>query len=275
LSARTGEHGDGVRWHCVDLLRADEVSGLMAQVAPTHLLHLAWFVKPGVYWSSPVNLAWLGASLEIVRSFVESGGRRAVLVGSCAEYDWLSGRCHELSTPTRPQSLYGICKDALRQVASAYAREVGLSIGWGRLFFLYGPHEHPSRLIPSVIEGLLAGRVVECTAGAQYRDFLHVEDAAEALVALLASVVEGPVNIATGHAVTVGEVVGRIASEIGRVDLIRFGVKTRAEDDPPLLVADTSRLNREVGFVPRLDLAAGLCRTIDWWRERRGSTPAR
>jgi dTDP-L-rhamnose 4-epimerase len=40
----------------------------------THLLHLAWYAEPGQYWDSPRNLDWVGASLNLVRTFVEAGG---------------------------------------------------------------------------------------------------------------------------------------------------------------------------------------------------------
>jgi nucleoside-diphosphate-sugar epimerase len=263
------EVGDGVHWHEADLLRADEVGELLSRVAPTGLLHAAWNVEPGVYWTSPRNLAWVGASLELVKSFVECGGRRAVVVGSCAEYDWSFGYCHETQTPIRPDSLYGTCKNALREMLAAYAAEAGLSLAWARLFFLYGPHEHPARLIPTVIESLLAGRPVDCTDGTQVRDFLHVADAGEALVQLLLGPVEGPVNIGSGHGSTVREVVSRVAEQLGGLELVRFGAKRSSADEPPLLVADVARLQDEVGFVPDLDLESGLTRTIDWWRGRK------
>ena len=66
------------------------------------------------------------------------------------------------------------------------------------IFFLYGPHEPPGRLIPSVIQALLKGEFARCSHGRQIRDFLYVEDVAEAFVALLDSDITGPVNIASG-----------------------------------------------------------------------------
>jgi nucleoside-diphosphate-sugar epimerase len=238
----------------------------MSRVEPTQLLHTAWYVEPGGYWNSPRNLAWVAASLDLVRSFVECGGQRALVVGSCAEYDWNFGQCHEQRTPKRPHSLYGTCKNALREMLTVYGAHVGLSLAWARPFFIYGPYEHPARLIPTVIESLLTGRPVDSTDGEQLRDFLHVEDAGEALARLLLSTVEGPVNIGSGHASTVREVVSRLGERLGRLELVRFGSKPRPPSDPAVLVADARRLNDEVGFVPQWDLENGLHRTIEWWQ---------
>lgn len=264
------ESGGAVSWHKVDLLSSGTASRLLERVRPTHLLHAAWDVEPGRYWSSPLNLRWVGSSLELFTSFAESGGQRAVVVGSCAEYDWQAGQCHESRTPTRPHSLYGACKNALREILTAYVNEAGIGLAWGRLFFLYGPHEPPARLVPSLIQALLAGRPIDLTDGAQVRDFVYVEDVGEALVRLLTSDVEGPVNVASGRGVTLKEVVDVIVERLGGEQLVRLGAKERSAADPALLVADTSRLNDEVGFTPRVGLDDGLARTIRWWASRGG-----
>jgi nucleoside-diphosphate-sugar epimerase len=74
-----------------------------------------------------------------------------------------------------------------------------VSLGWGRIFFLYGPGEKPGRLVSGIISNLLAGRRIETTAGTQIRDFTHVADVAGAFAALCDSDVTGPINIASGH----------------------------------------------------------------------------
>jgi nucleoside-diphosphate-sugar epimerase len=262
-------HGPGpamprVTSHRADLLSAAEVSALLAEVRPSHLLHLAWITTPGAYWTSPENLAWLGASLHLLRAFAENGGARAVLAGSCAEYDWTAGECREGQTPLRPASLYGICKDALREVAEGLGRHAGLSVAWARLFFLYGPHEAPRRLVPAVTRALLRGEPALCSPGEQERDFLHVEDAAAALVALLHGRVTGAVNVGSGEAVPVQAVARRLAALVGRPELLRLGALPPT-GEAPRVVADVRRLREEVGWAPRFDLERGLAQTVAWW----------
>jgi nucleoside-diphosphate-sugar epimerase len=260
------EQASGVRHYQSDLLDARQVADLMDGVRPSHLLHLAWYAEPGAFWASPQNLRWVQASLDLVQTFVAQGGRRAVIAGSCAEYDWNYGYCSETLTPLVPGSLYGACKHALQVMVAAFARQMSLSAAWGRIFFLYGPHEAPSRLVASVIRSLLERQTAKCTHGLQIRDFLHVEDVADAFAALLASEVTGPVNIASGKPVMIKDVVEEIALQLNGHDLIALGALPVSANDPQLLLANVERLTKEVGWRPRLDLKTGITSTAQWWR---------
>jgi nucleoside-diphosphate-sugar epimerase len=266
--------------HRADLLNPDQVRRLVRDVAPSHLLHLAWFTEHGKYWEALENLDWVAASLTLARAFYEHGGRRLVMAGSCAEYDWAppgrregeTGRatlkCNEWLTPCNPCTLYGISKHVLHLLMSEFNARTGTSGAWARIFFLYGPGEDPRRLVASVIRSLLFGEPAECTLGEQTRDFLHVADAGAALAALIDSDVEGPVNVASGKAVPLKEILHLLGDRLGRGDLIRFGARPTPRNEPTVLVADTRRLKDEVGWEPAIDLEKGLEATVDWWRNR-------
>lgn len=260
------EMPDGVRWHRADLLDAAQVSALLARVGPTHLLHCAWYAVPGAYWTSPENFRWVEASLHLLQTFAASGGQRVVTTGSCAEYDWRYGYCSEQVTPLRPATIYGVCKHALQLMLDALCQRANVSAACGRLFFLYGRHEYPQRLVASVIRSILQEQAAPCSHGEQIRDFLYAQDAADALVALLDSETTGAVNIASGVPVTLRQVVEEIAAQLGRPDLIRLGALPSPEDEPRLLLADVARLRDEVRWSPRYDLAGGLAETIGWWK---------
>lgn len=255
-----------IRWHQTDLLNPPKVASLMAKVQPTHLLHFAWYTMPGKYWTSVENVPWVQASIGLLHEFVQHDGQRVVMVGSCAEYDWRYGYCSEATTPIAPTTLYGTCKHLLQLVLSATSEQRGLSAAWGRTFFLFGPHEHPDRLVAYVIRSLLRGEPARCSHGRQVRDFLYVQDMADAFVALLDSAVSGPINIASGKPVVLQELIYKIAAKFNRDDLIQLGTVPTSPDEPPLLVADVRRLHEEVGWTPKYDLDTGLEQTIDWWK---------
>jgi nucleoside-diphosphate-sugar epimerase len=255
-----------VHWHRANLLEAARVTALLDEVQPSHLLHLAWFAKPEAYMDSPQNLAWVQASLHLLSAFHGCGGERVVTAGSCFEYDWSYGYCREQLTPRAPATLYGSSKHALRTVTEAFSQQVGLSSAWGHVFFLYGPHEHPARLVSYVTRSLLQGRVAKTSSGTQIRDFTHVEDVAGAFVALLLSDVTGPVNIASGQPVAVKDVIDVIAERLDKRHLVKRGAPKSRPDEPHLLVADVTRLRSEVGFRPHYELESGLEATIAWWR---------
>lgn len=238
-----------------DLLADPE--GIVARAGADHLIHLAWHDGPG-RWSAPENLDWVGASLRLIRAFAASGGKRAVMVGSCAEYDWTgAGRLAEAAA-LRPATLYGAAKAATGIAALAGAAALGVSLAWARPFFVYGPGEPEGRLFGDLLRGLAAGRAVDCTDGRQRRDFLHAADVAAALAVTLASPVSGAVNIGSGRAVAVRDLIATLAAAIGREGLVRFGARTRPAGDPDLIEADVARLTDEVGFRPRHDLASGV-----------------
>jgi nucleoside-diphosphate-sugar epimerase len=260
-----------IHWHRGDLLDALQTDRLLAEVRPSHLLHFAWYAKPGEYWNSLENIRWVEASLHLLTAFHLQGGQRVVMAGTCAEYDWSQGDCSEEATPLSPTSLYGACKNALQTLLGEFSRVTGLSSAWGRIFFLYGPGEPPQRLVSSVILHLLRKEPAPCSHGRQVRDFLHVEDVASAFVSLLASSVRGPVNIASGQPVTLREVVLAAADCLGARDLVQFGAVQVPRQEPPRIVGHCRRLADEVGWQPRYDLAAGMVRTVRYWQDRNGS----
>ncbi len=266
----------GVRWHEADLADGAGVADLLCELAPERLVHLAWCMEHGHYWRAPENVAWVEWSLNLVRAFVRHGGRRLLVLGTCAEYGWSSATepLRESRSPIAPATLYGAAKDALRRVAGAYAEQEGVELAWARPFFLYGPRERPERLVASTVRSLSAGEPVSTGAGARVRDFLHVQDAAGALAALLDSPVTGAVNVASGVGVRVDEVVEHLAWLLGRPELVRRETLPDRPGEPPLLVADVARLREEVGYHPRWELGDGLAATVRWWAEQ-GAQPAR
>lgn len=258
---------DGVRWHRRDLLDPTAGETLVRDLEPTHLLHLAWYAEPGLYWTAAENVDWLAASLRLLRAFAATG-RRAVTAGTCAEYDWSSGVCSERGTPLAPATLYGECKRSLSAVGERLAAKTGLSLAAGRVFFVYGPGEHPRRVVASVATSLLRGEEAPCTSGSQARDYLHVADVASAFVALLRSDATGPVNIGSGEPLAVRRLLLRVGEAVGAPELIRFGELPDRPDEPPLIVADARRLVDEVGWKPHHTLRSGIADTVAWWRER-------
>jgi UDP-glucuronate decarboxylase len=195
-----------------------------------------------------------------------------MMAGSCAEYDWSRvGICDEKDSPladasAAPPSPYAECKIALQKILADFGCREHLSTAWGRIFFQFGPYEHPDRLVPSVICNLLLNREAACSHGNQVRSFLHAADVGEAFAAVLDSGVEGAVNIGSDERITIKDLLTRIAGQIGRADLLRLGARPAAPGEPALLVPATRRLRYEVGWRPRFALDQGLGDTIAWWR---------
>jgi nucleoside-diphosphate-sugar epimerase len=258
----------GVIWHEANLLDHTVLPNLIKTVRPSHLLHLAWNVAPGKWANSDLNFSWVHASMELLKQFHKEGGQRVAMAGSCYEYDWNYGYCTERYTPLGQTSSYGSCKTALRIMMEEYARLHKISSVWPRIFFVYGPYEHPERLISSVICSLLRKEEAKCTDGQQMRDYMFVQDVADAVVAVLDSVVTGPVNIGSGQPISVSEFVGLVGKLLQREEYIRLGALPSRPSDLPLVLADVTRLKTEVGWKPSVSREEGLKRTIRWWKEQ-------
>ena len=269
ISSRTVNDKKDVFWHQADLMNSHQCEMLLQKVAPSHLLHFAWYAEPGKFWDSEENFKWVEASIRLMRFFKATGGKRIVMAGTCAEYDWTeSGFYIENVDQCSPLTIYGVAKNTLHQLLRAYGKQFDISCAWGRVFFLYGPNEDPKRLLSSVIISLLQNRVMKCTHGNQRRDFLHVQDAASAFVALLDSSVVGEVNISSGEAYQLREIILAAANILNSSDLIQFGAITPKAGDPTLVAGDNGRLSNEVGWSPFYKIEDGLLNTVNWWRAK-------
>jgi nucleoside-diphosphate-sugar epimerase len=268
--SRASDELGGGTWHRYDLLDIEQCRDAVDAIRPTHLLHLAWITTPGAFWTSRDNLRWLAGSTALFDAFFAHGGKRALGLGTCAEYPWNgNGEYAEAAAMPDPGTLYGQCKAAAwRACQAAAARHGGQAQAvWARLFYPYGPGEPAERLIPSVIKGLLQGRTVDCTLGTQIRDFIYVDDVADALLALLRSRLAGAYNLGTGQRTPVREVVNLIGSALGRAELIKFGARPSPPGDPACIVADVAKLTTDLNWRPGVSLQRGIDDTIRSWRK--------
>jgi UDP-glucuronate decarboxylase len=256
---------ESVYWHRCDLLSPKDTAKLVREIKAEYLLHLAWYVEHGQYLNSKLNETWLEASLSLAREFAGAGGRRAVAAGTCFEYARSATPLSESSTPIEPASVYARCKHSLNTALVPYFARHEVGFAWGRVFYLYGPGEPESRLVPYVIRSLLRGERAVCRHGSLVRDFLHVRDVAGAFVRILLGSLEGSVNIGAGRGMMLQDFVSTIGEQIGAHSLIEYLEDPTSE--PTHVIADISRL-RETGFVPALDTESGIADTIRWWRER-------
>lgn len=256
----------GIKWHCIDLLDKYQMEGLIRATRPSHLLHLAWITTHSYFWEADENELWENATGTLATLFQEMGGRRLVVSGSCAEYNWEYGVMKEYLTPLEPLTKYGRSKLGAFRKLTALADSTELSFGWGRIFHLYGPNEHPDRLVAYVARSLLMGEPVNIGRGSRIRNFMYAQDAADALVRLLESGVTGPVNIASELEIRIDELVQEMAEIIGGSCRISYEETSIHPNDPECLIADITRLRSEVGYLGGRKLCKGLIATIEWWK---------
>jgi nucleoside-diphosphate-sugar epimerase len=193
-------------------------------------------------------------------------GARVVYCGSCFEYG--SGERWSEDALPAPSTEYGAAKSAGWLLAQAFARRTGIEVVSLRPFTMYGPMEPPGRLVPSVVRRALAGDRIDLTPGDQARDFIYVEDVADAFVAAAThdAAVGGTFNVCTGTAVTVRHLVETVLRSSGSTSEARFGALAYRPTEYKILAGDPSRAERVLGWRARVSLEDGLERTIAWFK---------
>lgn len=246
-----GHQGDYIE---ADLLQVEGCTAVIERAQATHLMHLAWYAEHGKYWSSPLNLRWLEASVRLVEAFCSAGGQRVVAAGTCVEYDWSYGYCQEDVTPLTPESMYGTAKDATRRMVAAVCPAHEVPFAWGRIFFPYGEGEDSRRLIPALIEVFQGKRPPFGVNASAYRDFIHAEDVARGFVRLLTCDAERAYNISSGQPTQIASVVRLIADAFNGDAGIVLGLPSQRGGEPEILIGDNRKL-KALGWQPMHTLA--------------------
>ncbi len=268
VTRRAQTSPDGGHSHTLDLFDIPMRRALLRKIRPTHLVHLAWITDHGRYWHSPENTEWVRASLGLLEDFVDNAGRHAFVAGSCAEYDWHTGNALSCATtPLRPSSAYGAAKANLWRTACALAEKRRLTLAWGRIAFPFGPGEAEERLVPSLVRSLLREQPARCGPGHVARDFIPVDDVADAIAHLCCQGHTGTVNICSGQCTPVAAIAEKLGTLTGRADLLRVGAFAARPHEPAALPIDASSL-RATGWLPSIGLDEGLSRCVAWWQAR-------
>ncbi len=250
--------GCGARVRCVEteLGAPGAAAALVASQRPAHLVHLAWHAAPEDYLASRENLRSLAATTELVAAAVDAGCARIVAAGTCLEYA-ASDTAHLESDAAGPDTLYAACKHAAHVVCEPLAASQG-GLVWARIFHLHGPGEDPRRLVPMVAARLRSGEPVDLSGGEQLRDYLRVEDVADALATLALSQAIGVANVCSGMPMSLRVLLAAIGERIGRPELLRFGRLPYRADDRMCIAGEPAAL-RALGWRPRFaTLASAL-----------------
>ena len=238
--------------------------------APAVVVHLAGGSAVGPSYAQPAedfrrSVLAAGELAEWLR--LRAPQARLVMASSAAVYG--SGHAGPVAEAAvcAPYSPYGFHKRMAELVLESYARNFGLQVAVVRLFSVYGPGlrkqllwDACNRLATGVAALELGG------TGEEWRDWLHVEDAARLIQLAASHAAAEPwcVNGGTGIATPVREVASCLVRAMGREVPLCFSGRSRS-GDPPRLVADTTHL-RSLGFAPRWPWQDGVAAYAAWFR---------
>jgi len=267
----------------LDLRDASATRAAFERERPSVVVHLAARVggiganqrRPGTFFRD--NLAMGLAVLEAARA---CGARRLVVVGTVCAYPKFTEvpfREEDLwkGFPEETNAPYGVAKRVLATGMEAYRAEFGLAGAYLLPANLYGPEDHfdleTSHVIPAMIRKCLeaaetgASEVTLWGSGTPTREFLYVEDAADAIARAAATVDDpAPMNLGTGREVSTRELAALVARATGFAGTFRWDASR--PDGQPRRALDTSSARARLAWRATTSLEDGLARTVAWYR---------
>lgn len=220
------------------------VNEYFSKIKPEYLLHLAW-ITGNDYLTNPLNNDYMNSSLNLLDAFSRNNGKRAIFAGTCFEYANSDEPLKE-SDKLDPQTLYARSKVELCQKAMEYCDKNNISFGWGRIFYVYGHNENPSRLTAYIINNLALNKPVSIKHSHLVRDYMYSKDIARAFVEFLLSGKNAVVNIGTGRGISLGKYAQIISEIMGKTHLL--DLQNLDTNLPKNIIADTRILENEIGF---------------------------
>lgn len=172
-----------------NLLNPEDITKLINDIKPTHLVHLAWHVPPQQFWHAKENIDWLYASTLLFQAFCEAGGHVFVGAGTLAEYEWDGGHLDEESTSLNPNSLYGQCKKSLHEIMLSIrnSNSYPTKIIWPRIGYFFGPQEPREKLMSKLIDTLKNDLPMNLASEHFKRPYAHVKYFGDILAKMLLS----------------------------------------------------------------------------------------
>jgi dTDP-6-deoxy-L-talose 4-dehydrogenase (NAD+) len=214
---------------------------------PETVIHLAWGGLPQ-YRSSHHLDRELPAQLAFLGSLVRAGLDGLTVTGTCFEYGMQSGALAE-TTPTAPVTTYGQAKDRLRQGLEALQQSHRFRLTWVRLFYLYGEGQAPGSLLPQLEAAIARGDATfNMSGGEQLRDYLPVDEAARAVVALARNGRDnGVVNVCAGSPISVRELAERVVARHRSPIRLNLGYFPYLDYEPMAYWGDRGKLDDILG----------------------------
>jgi nucleoside-diphosphate-sugar epimerase len=211
---------------------------------------------------------------------------RVIIVGSAAEYG-LRGEAVDENAICKPEGEYGIAKLAQSQIAQSFARRYDLPVIIGRVFNVYGNTERHLAIASLAAQIVQAEALYPLPSQLQvynlrsWRDFIHVDDVAGALMALseinTQNEMSGQVyNIASGKSMPLSAVLDLLleCSQLRGDVLKKVELKLHGLQQKDVSWADISKIRQHTGWEPKITMESGLARELHYWRANIADTIA-
>lgn len=229
---------------------------------PDAAIHAAWQGLPD--HSAHLSKLNLEFGLNLTELLTEIGCKRLIVIGSGWEYGAQKGKLSE-STPPIPFDAFTAAKHSLRWLGGEISKEKNMEFIWTRLFYVYGPGQHPKSLIPYLISCIRSGENPAIRNPNAENDFIYVEDAANAISKILETrSVSNIYNIGSGKLTKVSGIIDLIFKQFNKKNKLKEERK-QYKDTLSSSYANISRIKKDTGWRPKTNMKEGVLKTINFY----------
>lgn len=231
----------------LDVFDHDSVTQLMSDLRPRYMINCAWYVAHGLFWDADVNTNYVGATLNLYKAFSDSGGARAIFLGTGAEL--VSNDASRGGDTLYAQSK----RKTATLLGKARLEGAGASYLWARLYALYGAGEPRERFVPYLVSHYLAGRAPVVQNPHLYYNFTYAPNLARILIDQLKGDLEGDAACAMDDTLSLADMASYIHAAFfpeGPAPLIEGGdrapmIFSPAAEEPRVEFAHLGLLSRQ------------------------------
>lgn len=253
-----------------DICDSEAVEGVFARESPDAVVHFAAesHVDRSIHSPAPVITTNFNGTFTLLEAARRHRLARFVHVSTDEVYGSIEPPLEaDESYPLHASSPYSASKAASDLLALSYHTTYNLNVSVTRASNNYGPYQFPEKLIPLMISNALENKPLPVYGdGQQIRDWLYVEDHCRAVFSVLEKGDPGEIyNVGGNCSLPNLEVVRRILQATNKPETLITRVADRPGHDRRYALTN-SKLTRQTGWRPRMDFAAGLHATIEWYR---------
>jgi len=259
----------GVNYLQADLVDRSQAIHILSRRAFDYVVNLAGYIDHSKFCRGGrkiIDVHFVGL-LNLLESLDLQALKGFIQVGSSDEYGDLPAPQFE-DMRESPISPYSVAKTASTHLLQMLSKTENFPVVIARLFLVYGEGQDNKRFLPQIIQGCLKDREFSVSLGEQFRDFCHVDDIAQGILAMLrAKNVHGKVlNLASGYPITIRAMIEKVRGIIGFGKPL-FGKNPYRVGENMALYASMKRTQNLLGWKPSIELDEGLHRTIEFYRD--------
>jgi len=246
----------------------DEVDVIVNAAAESHVEKS---IEEGASEFVTTNVEGTQILLDAIR---ETPVERFILISSSEVYGTAEYAPMDEEHPLNPRSPYAATKAGADRLVYSYFTTYDLPVVIVRPFNNFGPRQHPEKVIPRFITQALSDQPLTIHGdGHASRDWLYVDDDAEAIEAIIAADIDAiageVINVATGVDLSVSQIADAVLEALDKPDSLKSYVDERL-GQVDRHIGSTDKAERLVGWRARVSFEEGLARTVEWYRENDG-----